>query len=288
MSLVLQRLNPTNGATYGTAITVGPISGLGRGTSIQNMIQPIPQSKHIIVPLGDQGPTITLTGKMHTNANFTELRKWWPSNWYVKATTSSLTDDIPLNSIWLVDEVKTTRKKAYLDWWDIGLQLTREWDYQAFTDAPIPFEPTTPTLRTDGINGVTLLDIESTDSITLRPYQLEYQFKGDKEIAAIPGQHHVQIPLGCQGPFVTMNAHVNGTDFDTIREWDGPKVSAVTATSFLEFDLDAAPTYYSRWLVNSIQFKQAATNAASSDVSKTWHDVTLSLVRYWDWELFNL
>lgn len=285
MGVTLQRLNVDTGALYGNPIVFGPFKSLGRGTSIQNQIQAIPQGKHILVPLGDQGPTITPSTYMHTETSFAELRKWWPSQWYVQVTASTFDYDMPVGSIWLLDDLKTLRGKGYMDRWDVMLQLTREWAFDTSPGTPLPFEPTTPTLRSDDVVGVTLEDIETSLQVTIAPYQIEYTMKGQKEIISVPAGHHIQIPLGCEGPYISMDAHMRGDAFDIVKDWDGPKISKVVATSYAEFDVDTAPTYYSRWIVSNVQFKRSPTQAAAALLADQWWDVSIGLVRYWDWEL---
>lgn len=284
MGVTLQRLNPATGAVYGNPITFTPVKSFSRGTTMQNMIQAVPQSKQILVPLGDQGPTVSFAANIHTESTFGEFRKWWPSNWYVKVTSGlgPYDYDMPCGSIWLIDDVRTIRGKAYLDRWDAMMQLTREWDFQASAGTPLPFEPTTPTLRTDGVNGVYLTDADG-GAVNLVPYQIEYSMKGQKEIAAIPRGKHIQIPLGVEGPYVTMEAHMRGMYFNVIKDWDNFTEVIINKTAYSEFDVEAG-SYYSRWGISNVMFKRAPTQAAEASLANQWWDVSIGLVRWWDRE----
>ena len=290
MSVTLQCLNPSTGALYGNAIVFAPPSPLNnllKSSQISNMIQAIPTTTHIAVPMGEVGPTIQMTGRVHTVANFTELRQWWPSNWYVQVTASTVPYEMPVGSIWLIDNVLTKRSKGYLDWWDITLLMTQEFSFEAQTGAPIPFIPTTPTLRSDGVLGVDLYDIGAATTVTVTPWQIQYQLNGQKDASPIPESRHIQIPLGVEGPYITLDAYVQGAQQNIMQNWTFNTAIAITNTSYLEFDVNNPTTYYSVWLVNSAKFNRLPTYVAETSTSNQRWAITLSLVRYWGWELFN-
>ena len=190
----------------------------------------------------------------------------------------------------LLDNIITTEFKGYYyttPWWQVRIKATKEWSWKGFGEtydmAPFVNCP----LRVDGTLGVTLQDIGAASAVTIKPYQLQYQMNGQKEIVAIPSAHHVQLPLGTDGPYVTISAHVREDVFEAIADWDRQVTLKCNASSYVQFDTEALSSYYARYQMHSLTYERLSGYAAASLPSGRWWGVAMTLVRYWDWEVYN-
>lgn len=282
MVLMLQRVDPC-GALYGATMYIYPKS-LGKSINSSKVLVAIPNETHLAIPLGYEGPELQVDYISMHAATFQELRKW-DCNWHVKAIVSTLSYDIPQDSYWLLTGIDTKRGKAYVNRWDIKFTLKRQWNFEGDIQASTPWEPTEPTLRTDGIVGVELTDISTAEAINFPCYSISYSHKGSDVSVAIPDENPLLCPLGTQGPKIQIEAIIDGTKAEVVRDWNTNTILRCTKTSYLEFDLEdlAAPTYYSRWIVDGVSLKRSGPVAAASAVSDQKWDVTVNLIRYHRW-----
>jgi hypothetical protein len=283
MTLTYQRIDPT-GALYGSAISATPatISYVHKTTK---QIAPIPSDNPVCIPLGSIGQQITLQWYIRSASDFLELRKWNP-NFYLKATASTHTYDIPVDSIWAVDELRVGRKANEPGRWIASLTMTREWNWEADLVSPTPPELAAPSVRTDSVIGVYLSNVDvSGEYVDIGVQDITFEYKSSKQDIAIPGENHIGIPLGYEGPTITLNGIVKGTDLVGATGWTGNTVLKCEKTSYTEFDIDAPTTNYSRWIIESIGWRRAVASAATGALGSQEWQLSLVLVRYWGQEL---
>jgi len=237
------------------------------------------------IPLGSIGPQIMVGWTIRALNDFLELRKWNP-NFYIKVISSTYDYDIPTDSIWLIDDLKMSRIKASNLKWACVLTMTREWGWEADLISPTPPELSAPSARTDGIIGVALSNLATPAEVLDIPVQsIEMGYKSSKQDVAIPGEDHIGIPLGYEGPTITLSSIIKGTDLAAATGWTGNTILVVDKTSYLEFDIDNPPTVYSRWIIDNIGWKRASTTASNAGLGDQEWQFNLTLVRYWGQEL---
>lgn len=93
-------------------------------TKSKRKIYPIPNAKHIIVPLGEEGPIMRVQGDIDS----TERDKivLFPAQNIVKVTTSTY-DEFTVDEEYMLDSAKVNRKGGYLNKWRAILVLIRKW-----------------------------------------------------------------------------------------------------------------------------------------------------------------
>jgi len=98
-------------------------------------------------------------------------------------------------------------------------------------------------------------------------------------------------PLGNTGPVIDIEFRVSSNDaFTTVKDWAKTR-SLVVATDqrhYNEFDIDNPTTYYSKWIVNGMSWDRESTSGATYAVKGYVNrKITMSLTRYWGYELIN-
>ena len=140
MSITLQAIN-ANGTVLGSSVTIH-LTGLSRQVKDKKLVQPLP-GNHILVPLGKEGPIITLKFKIIISAEYTSIRAWTGGT--ILNVTSSGESEMPATTgrvpsdagstgvnceIWNVDDIKTERNGGYVNVWDISMSVTRYWNWK--------------------------------------------------------------------------------------------------------------------------------------------------------------
>ncbi len=283
MPLTYQRIDPT-GNPYSSGVSATPTT-ISYVHKTSKQVAPIPSDNPVCIPLGSVGQQISITWIIRDLNAFLELRKWNP-NFYIKAIASTHTYDIPVDSVWLIDDLKISRKGNEPGRWTCTLTMTREYNWEADLVSPTPPELVAPTPRTDGVIGVLLYNVDTpTEIIDIAMQEITFEYKSSKQDIAIPGEVHIGIPLGYEGPTITLSGIVKGSDLAGATGWTGNTVLVCDKTSYLEFDIDAPPTNYSRWLIDSIGWRRTSGSAAPSVLALQEWTLSLTLVRYWGQEL---
>lgn len=139
MSVTLQAIN-ASGAAVGSSMTISP-TGLSRQVKDKKLVQPLADN-HLLVPLGKEGPTITVKFKVISSAEYDKVKVWVGGT--ILNVTASGEPEMPASAgspsatgstgvtceIWNVDDIKTERNGGYVDVWDVSMSITRYWNWK--------------------------------------------------------------------------------------------------------------------------------------------------------------
>jgi len=94
-------------------------------------IQAIPNANHILIPLGDIGLSIKLTGSIFDETSYNNMMSWkYGALLDVNATNMY---EIDTDTNWYVDKIQMSRKGAYLQRFDYSLSLIQVHDITVFS-----------------------------------------------------------------------------------------------------------------------------------------------------------
>lgn len=85
----------------------------------------IPYRKHILIPLGSEGPTYTIEGMITGESTFTKFNDIDPEM-YLKVISSTY-PEFAVGDHWMVDTPKITRKGGMCDVWIFTATIIKEW-----------------------------------------------------------------------------------------------------------------------------------------------------------------
>jgi len=157
-----------------------------------------------------------------------------------------------------------------------------------------------PTLRTDGFIGLRMENIDDPTEYFDRPLtKIALKYTTSPPSFAIPNEVPVMIlpPLGTIGPIIDIEFWLNSNeDYDRVKRWatgvDGDTVLKCTKTSYEEVDDDEGDTIEvknSKWIIAQMQVVRGLGSGGAydpvTDVGRVDRKVTMSLIRYWKWEL---
>ena len=139
MSVTLQAIN-ANGTALGSSVTIYP-TGLSRQVKDKKLVQPLP-ANHLLVPLGKEGPTITVKFRVTSTTDFTNTIAWVGGTKLNVTASGELEMPATVGSpstagstgvtceIWNVDDIKTERNGGYVNVWDVSMSITRYWNWK--------------------------------------------------------------------------------------------------------------------------------------------------------------
>lgn len=93
-------------------------------------IQAIPAADHILIPLGDIGPTIKITGSIFSSTNYGYMTAW--KYGALLDVYASSCYEFTGGTYWYVDKIKLSRKGAYLEKFDFDITLIQVYDTSVF------------------------------------------------------------------------------------------------------------------------------------------------------------
>ena len=139
MAVTLQAINKS-GIAVGSPLTFSATS-VSRMVKDKKVMIPLPVN-HKMVPLGCEGPTLTLKFKVIGATNYGHMAAW-KGGTFLNVTASTMPEmpatvgRTPASSgstgmnceVWNVDDCKSDRSGGQVDVWDVQLTLTRYWNW---------------------------------------------------------------------------------------------------------------------------------------------------------------
>lgn len=139
MAVTLQAINK-NGTAVGSPLTFSATS-VSRMVKDKKVLIPLP-GNHKMVPIGCEGPTLTLKFKVIGATNYERIAAW-KGGTFLNVTASTMPEmpatvgRTPADSgstgmnceVWNVDDCKSERSGGQVDVWDVQLTLTRYWNW---------------------------------------------------------------------------------------------------------------------------------------------------------------
>ena len=116
---------------HGTSVTVSlDITTIDVLRESTKEIQAIPTADHILIPLGDIGLTLTITGSIFDETSYNNMLTWKYGALLDVDTTNIYEIDPDTN--WYVDKMKISRKGAYMNRFDYNITLIQVYDTTVF------------------------------------------------------------------------------------------------------------------------------------------------------------
>ena len=158
-------------------------------------------------------------------------------------------------------------------------------------------------MRTDGVIGLRMENVNDSTQYFDRPLtKITLKYTTTPPAFPIPGEAPLMIlpPMGTVGPIVDIEFWTTtNADFERIKRWvtgyQGDTVLRCAKTSYEEIDDDAGSTVgvkNSKWLIGQTQVVRGTASGAAynptTDVGRVDRKITMSLTRYWNWELIAI
>lgn len=140
MVVTLQRIN-RDGSSNGSSITIS-FTNISRSVKDKKLIQPLPDN-HILVPLGKEGPTLSVKFVVVGTTEYEKVRDWdggviinvvSSTDPEMVATSGRTPSDTGSNGgnceVWNIDDVKSERAGGQVNRWLMTCTLTRYWNWK--------------------------------------------------------------------------------------------------------------------------------------------------------------
>lgn len=312
MPLQIIRYNKAGGALVqvDTAATVN----VSKATFVRrqsNIIVPIPGEQHFGMPMGPEATEFTATfpwdmtnppasGTLYKDS----LKRWTTNSVYGITPTGSLTNDITTGH-YLAKSIVHSRKapgvrgapgNVFKSRWEVTMNFIKL-RASDVTDCPTFYDVT----LSNSYGGASTVPYFKMTNVLDSSYvetllsSVKVSHTGSGQAFALYDEEALTIlpPLGNTGPVIDIEFRVSSnTNFNTIKDWAKTRslVVAVDQRHYDEFDIDNPTSYYSRWMVGGISWDREATSGAAyaTDSSKINRKITMTLTRYWGYELVEV
>lgn len=310
MPLVITRYNKAGGALVqmDTAATVN-VSKVTLIRKQSNIIVPIPGEQHFGMTMGPEATEFTAvfpwdqtappaSGTLYKDS----LKRWTTNSIYAVTPTGSMVSDIT-TGYYLAKSIIHERKApgirappggAFQPVWHVTMNFIKLRSTDV-TDCPT-FNDITISNSYVGGNVVPyfkMTNLQDSSYVETTLSSIKVSHTGAGQAFALYDEEALTIlpPLGNTGPVIDIEFRVSNNDlFTTIKDWAKTRSLVVSTDQrhYNEFDIDNPTTYYSRWMVGGLSWDREATSgAAYSTKGLINRKITMSLTRYWGWELVN-
>lgn len=273
---------------------------------MNSIVVPIPGEQHFGMPMGPEAVEFTVTfpwdmysppcaGKTYAQS----LKQWTCNSIYAATPNGSLVNDIQ-TGYYIAKTISHERKAPGVHGesgvsyprWVVTIQLMKlrnsdVSDCPTFTDytssSPYTGGNTTPYFK--------MTNILDDSSITALPSSIKVTHSGQAQAFALYDEEALNIlpPLGNVGPVIDIEFRISSnTDFNTVKLWAATRstVIKVDQRQYDEFDIDNEPTYHSKWIVSALNWdRDVASGGAYATAGSVNRRITMSLTRYWGYEL---
>jgi hypothetical protein len=240
------------------------------------VITPIPGEQHLGIPIGPEVKEITIDSPWNMNNNpcstktYQEsLKNWTCNSIYGIVPSGSLIDEVDgTPGYFLAKSISTVRDKTGMagavNRWDLNMNLVKIRD-EDVTDCP-DFEDTTVS-NTSVSTGSPVLTLTTTQytnqTVDLQLTKIQVKHVGAVQAFPLYDEPALTVlpPLGNTGPVIDIDFRLKSVaDYQMVKSWAATRSTMVTvdeAIGYPEFDIDNAPTYWSRWIVSSINVNRS-------------------------------
>lgn len=314
MALTIERMKKASAvmtlADYAPA-TVN-LTKLTKINKVNEVIVGVPGDLHVNVPIGPEAKEYQLEFSWNManppegNHTYVESLKNWTCNSIYRLTPDGVTmDDIVTYdgtpAYYIPRNVTTTRDKTGMaggalvtggyQRWMVSMNLIKLRD-EDVVDCP-DFEdvlPSNPYVGGIYAPSFTMTELRYGNAITTKLTRIVVKHTGNPQAFALYDEEAIAIlpPLGNIGPVIDIDFKIQTTEqMDLIKMWGATRslIVGVTQTGYPEFDIDNPPTFYSKWVGSNINISRPIGSVTGS---KTEREVSMSLTRYWSYEIIEV
>jgi len=274
-------------------------------------LTPIPGEQHFGMPMGPEAVEFSVNFLWDQSncpcpgRTFAQSLKQWTCNSIYAATPyGSLVNDIA-TAHYIAKTITYDRKAPGVKGvkngsctlypvWNVTMNLMKLRDSDV-TDCPT-FTDYTISNSYSGSSLTPFLEMTNVlddSDITVQPSTIKVAHTGQPQAFALYDEEALSIlpPLGNVGPVIDIEFRASNADFELIKGWAATRTTVVSTDQcqYDEFDIDNAPSYYSRWIVSGYSWdRDVGSGGQYTATGKVTRRIAMSLTRYWGYELLEV